>query len=114
MWICNKCETYNEDHEQFCCICNAKKSEASAAAQQPQQQGQTSRREPEITPAERLSATVVKPPKPKPASTLVKGGRDDLMEAFGMSGASKGITNSLIALNIVLLLVNILGRIFLG
>ena len=38
MWICNKCETYNEDHEQYCCICNAKKNEASVTVSVPNQQ----------------------------------------------------------------------------
>ena len=115
MWICNKCETYNEDHEQFCCICNAKKSEAGTA--QPAAQGipgqqSPRRRAPEITPSERISATVVTPPKPRtPApSPLIKGGKDDLLESFGMSSVSKKITTGLVALNAALLILNILGR----
>lgn len=112
MWICNKCETYNEDDEQFCCICNAKKSDL--AAMQQGQQGQN-KRSPEIKPSERLTSTVVKPPTPKVAPTpLVRGGRDDLMESFGMGSVRKKITTGLVALNVALLLVNILGRIFLA
>lgn len=25
MWICNKCETYNNDADEQCCVCNSKK-----------------------------------------------------------------------------------------
>ena len=116
MWICNKCETYNEDHEQYCCICNAKKNEASVTLQTGQQhpQGQKPRGT-EILPSERISATVVKPPKPKapPPPSMMRGSKDDLMDSFGMGGREKGITTALIAVNAALLLINVIGRIIL-
>lgn len=27
MWICDKCETYNNDHDRICCICSAQRGE---------------------------------------------------------------------------------------
>ena len=108
MWICNKCETYNEDQEQFCCICNAKKSQSAVPAQQKDEHGSNA----EITPSARITETIVRPSKP--SSDLMRGSRDDLLDPFGMSGdiSSKKITFALIAVNAVLLLANILGRFF--
>ncbi|MBR1822940.1 MAG: hypothetical protein IJ779_01765 [Ruminococcus sp.] len=118
MWICTKCETYNEDHEQYCCICNAKKNEASVTVNTPQQtpfQGQGVKR-PELKPAERITETITRPTSPirsDPPSSLVRGSRDDLMESFGMGGRSNKLTTALVAVNVLLLAANILGRILL-
>lgn len=115
MWICNKCETYNEDHEQYCCICNAKKNEASVTVSVPNQQQPPRRSEPEISPAERITLTVVTPSRSKtpPSPSLVRGSRDDLMDSFGMGGSGKKLTTALVVVNVVLLAANIVGRIIL-